>query len=990
MNLRRLACACACAVAILFVCSTLLAQGTVTGQLTGTVAAGATVTVTSPQLQAPRTTTSDINGDYLFAGLPPGDYTITFEMAGTKSVTKSAKVSLSGTTRVDVELSQNPVHESVTVTPETPAVLEGTQTQATLQQKLVNELPTARTPTAIALLAPGTTTNGPRGALQISGATSNDNLILVDGSSIQENLRGQPRQLYIEDAIQETTVMTAGVSPEFGRFTGGVVNAVSKSGGNDLSGTLRDTLTNSSWGSLTKFGREHPGSETLADDVNNTYEGTVGGPILADRLWFFGAARYSSVSANGGNLAGGGPSFIQKTTNRRLEAKLTGQITPRHSLQGTYLKSPLAQTNNNQRGAWEEAALDPSIAQHEAFRSLHYNGIPTNNLTLEANWSNRRHIFVGLGGENTDPLLGTPLFISFGNGNVNTGIANAPYFCGVCSQEHRDNTLETLKATYFVGTRALGTHSIVGGADNYDEFRRSNDYQSPTNLVLRLITDVPVRDASGNVLYTVEGPDAKGKASGDDVEYYPVLSPSLGSHLKTRSLFLNDTWDLNNHFSFNLGARYDRNDAVDQSGNKTSDDHTISPRLGASFDVNGNGRLRVNATYGTYAGRLAETVQGAGSFAGEPATYTFLYRGPTFKGTSAQVVAQMLAWFNLQGGIAGAKPDSVNIGGVTTQILGSLDSPRVREYTVGLGSQISGRSFVRADYINRKWTHSYVGITDATTGVARNAAGQVLGDKTLITNTDLIRRDYRGVQLQVGTTVLERFNVGGNYTYSKLRGNQELETQQTGPTFGGGSIFQYPELQGFAQNAPEGYLAGDQRHKLRTWVNTGLALGRVGRLELSVLERYDSGTPYSASGQIAAQANPAVTLPAYVQKPAAVTYFFSGRGAYRWDNIYRTDFAAEYAFPIARGEMFVKGEVFNLFDQQRVIAGDTTVITSRSSALACHNAAGAAARCQAFNPFTATPVEGTNYALSPTFGQGTSAASFEPARSYDFAIGVRF
>jgi len=88
--------------------------------------------------------------------------------------------------------------------------------------------------------------------------------------------------------------------------------------------------------------------------------------------------------------------------------------------------------------------------------------------------------------------------------------------------------------------------------------------------------------------------------------------------------------------------------------------------------------------------------------------------------------------------------------------------------------------------------------------------------------------------------------------------------------------------------------------------------------------------------------------------------------------------------------MFVKGEVFNLFDQQRVIAGDTTVITSRSSALACRNAAGAAARCQAFNPFTVTPVEGTNYALSPTFGQATSAASFEPARSYDFAIGLRF
>ena len=90
-------------------------------------------------------------------------------------------------------------------------------------------------------------------------------LFLIDGSNIQENLRGQPRQLYIEDAVQETTIVSAGVSAEFGRFTGGVVNAISRSGGNQLSGTFRDTLTNSNWAELTTYGRQHPGSETLAD-----------------------------------------------------------------------------------------------------------------------------------------------------------------------------------------------------------------------------------------------------------------------------------------------------------------------------------------------------------------------------------------------------------------------------------------------------------------------------------------------------------------------------------------------------------------------------------------------------------------------------------------------------------------------------------------------------------------------------------------------------
>src|SRR4029077_8582777 len=81
----------------------------------------------------------------------------------------------------------------------------------------------------------------------ISGAMSYDNLYLVNGAVVNENLRGQPHQLYIEDAIQETTVLTGGVSAEFGRFTGVVVSAITKSGGNEFSGSVRDTIDNPSW-----------------------------------------------------------------------------------------------------------------------------------------------------------------------------------------------------------------------------------------------------------------------------------------------------------------------------------------------------------------------------------------------------------------------------------------------------------------------------------------------------------------------------------------------------------------------------------------------------------------------------------------------------------------------------------------------------------------------------------------------------------------------
>ena len=78
-----------------------------------------------------------------------------------------------------------------------------------------------------------------------------ESLYMVNGVTVNENLRGQANNLYIEDAIQETTVATAGVSAEYGRFSGGVVNVITKSGGNLFSGSFRDSLNNDNWRTLT-------------------------------------------------------------------------------------------------------------------------------------------------------------------------------------------------------------------------------------------------------------------------------------------------------------------------------------------------------------------------------------------------------------------------------------------------------------------------------------------------------------------------------------------------------------------------------------------------------------------------------------------------------------------------------------------------------------------------------------------------------------------
>ncbi|HEX7680180.1 MAG TPA: carboxypeptidase regulatory-like domain-containing protein, partial [Thermoanaerobaculia bacterium] len=214
-----------CFFLLLLVAAGAFAQGT-TGALTGSVTQagsnlpGVTVTISSPALQGTRTTVTNEQGDYNFPAITPGKYKVTFSLSGLNDVVKNTQVNLVETTRLDADMKMSAVTEAITVTANQTTVMETPQVQTNYKQATVNQLPTGRQPFQQAALSPGVT-NGVNGN-SISGAMSYDNLYLVNGAVVNENLRGQPHQLYIEDAIQETTVLTGGISAEFGRFTGGV------------------------------------------------------------------------------------------------------------------------------------------------------------------------------------------------------------------------------------------------------------------------------------------------------------------------------------------------------------------------------------------------------------------------------------------------------------------------------------------------------------------------------------------------------------------------------------------------------------------------------------------------------------------------------------------------------------------------------------------------------------------------------------------------
>ncbi len=172
---------------LLLVAMPIFAQGTV-GTMTGTVIMdnaplpGVTVTISSPALQGTRVAYTDVNGNYNFAALPPGDYTVNFTMESMQPVTTTTRVSLGGTARANATMRMSAVAESITVTAAAPAVLETTEVQTNIQSDLVEELPIGRTIQATITLAPGVTNNGPGGALVVGGGYAYDTLYVINGA----------------------------------------------------------------------------------------------------------------------------------------------------------------------------------------------------------------------------------------------------------------------------------------------------------------------------------------------------------------------------------------------------------------------------------------------------------------------------------------------------------------------------------------------------------------------------------------------------------------------------------------------------------------------------------------------------------------------------------------------------------------------------------------------------------------------------------------
>ncbi len=937
------------------------AQSYQTGVLQGSVKdpdglalPGVTVSVTSPALQGVRTTVTEADGAYIFKGLPPGAYKVLFELASFASIERSVNVPLGGTALADAQLRIAALEEVVQVTAEPTSVLATTQVGANYRGEEIDKLATGRTLATIAELAPGLTNNTPNaGQVTIGGSFAYDNVFLVNGVDVNDNLFGNANALFIEDAIEEVQVLTSGVSAEYGRFSGGVINAVTKRGGNAFSGSLRTDFTNPSWTARTPLERER--GITRQDKTQKVYQGTLGGPLVKDRLWFFLAGRSQETSTDQPYPETGLPGGGTSTENKRFEAKLTGSVTPNHTLQGSYIRN----TSDVSRPTFP-FTIDPAARETPHFPNdlfvMSYNGVLAPDLFLETQYSQKVFKFDGSGGSSPERVDSPFITLTQALGHY-----NAPYF-DATDPEERNNKQLSSALSYFLTTQSLGRHDLKAGFEWYRSTNTGGNSQSSTGLVF--LADYAVDDAGRPLL------DAGGRLIPLFVPGATLLQDWRATRgaridITTSSFFVNDKWQLDEHWGFNLGARFERVRSEATGGIVGVDTDTLVPRLAATFDPRGDGQYKFAATYGHYAGKYSESQFAGNTNVGNPDLLFKFYTGPEGQG---------------RGFAPGFDPDNyVTFLGLfpTANIFfdSGLSSPVTREITLQAGTRLGSRGDAQVTYTHRRVRNLVEDFIDTATGettVVRE--GQDFGTFTnsVYRNSDLPRRTYQGLQLAANYRPIDGWALSGHYTY-QIKNEGDFEGEAANQPAISSPIGDYPELYAPARNFPYGRLSGFQRHKLRLWSTYRLGLGRAGNLDVGGLWRYNSGQvfDYAATNQPFSDVQLARD-PGYASLPETQTLYFGGRGSGDFKGFHVFDLALNYELPLYKSARpWLKFEVFNVFNNQKLLSWNTTIIPAWDG------------------PLDADGLP-TTYALGPSFGRGTTNGDYPTARTMQFSLGFRF
>jgi len=917
--------------------SALPALGQTTGAIAGRVAdstgaplAGATVEATSPSLQGSRTSTTGADGAFRFAGLPPGIYRVHAILPGFAEAEMTATVSLNATAAVELVL-RIVAQESVTVGADAP-IIDPTSTAAGTHYDagVVAQLPVQRNYADVVKANPGVATDrgdtqgGRSLVLSIYGATSAENQWMVDGVNTTSVYRGTQGKALTAEFIQEVQVSTGGYSAEYGRALGGVVSVVTKSGGNQFHG--EGFVYYDSYGTTAArvFGPEDSAIAEMRVVAGGHYDAgaDLGGYVVKDRLWFFGAydrvrldAKVSRFTASNDDVT---PEdrFPLASTDDLYSGKLTWRPAAGTTLVGTVF--------SDHSGSAGAAGADP----RQSVGSVDVRPI----VSLDpATWyTTRSQGGTDFGGRLTQ-LLGSKAVLTL-EGSLHQdgdtmdaadGINFRDQLCdGGTPQEPCDvpredpNTNEGGygfitgdgessrrqyggSVTYFTGDHAIkvGGDYLDGRTDSVSRWTggSSSRWQNEWGQLYYM-----------HRFYSVSPTDATQLPSAD-----------ARAQVLDYSLYAQDTWAVGPGLTVNAGLRWDGETTKNYRGAVVLRfDDQWQPRLGVAWDPWQDGKTKIYVSAGrfSYALPTAAVANGFGEFTVR-LSYNFDKYG-VVQDPNVFMHGETLPDPQFGAGPFGPRVDAGVRATYQDELTVGIERLLSPTLTVGLkgsyrrlGNALEERCDL--DYNDPASGGSACAVINPGSN-ERFARGDVptcdgIGDCGFVgIAPPPAKRVYRGIEVLARKTAGDRLWFQASYAYSSLRGNYDggvNENVDGETTPGANRDFDYEALW---QNA-YGILALDRPHRFRLdgyWTTPW-------RLSVGLQAFAASGAPLNRFG--------------FFNDAYGAAIFLESRGsAGRLPTFWGADLTLDYPILVGPVTVTLRAYVFNVFNKQIAASRDET------------------------------------------------------------------
>jgi hypothetical protein len=974
---------------------------------TGAVLPGATVVVKNTQTNVTREATSDQGGRYRATALQPGVYEVTATLAGFQTPTLGpVEVQVGQTQAVDVRMRAAGVTETLTVTAEAPLIdTRRTDVSNVVGETAIENLPiNGRRWENFVLLGPGVTNDGNFGLVSYRGISGLYNNNTVDGADNNQaffsEARGRTRTAYSisQAAIKEFQVGISNFSAEFGRAAGGTVNAVTKSGTNAFRGEGFYFLRDDKFTSKDPF---FPAGIDRPNERRQQFGVSTGGPIRSDKVFYF---------ANYDQQVRDFPYFVRPSQATFLTNACTvpGCAATLNFYNGLSVFNPREGNNKIFLGKVDYAASNRNTftMQYNMHRWDSPNGVQTQpvisvspsangsdivktdfalatfNSVISDRWLNEVRVQVGRDFEAQQPNspIGPGTTVT---GGIDIGIPNflpRPKYPDERRYQFVDNV------TWFAGA-----HSIKTGVDlNYvredliNLFQGAGIYAYPN--INAIASDCPIGASGCTPLVTGTTSDLRHYTSYN--QQFDLRGQGLAGDVffttTDYNWFVQDNWRVSNELTVNIGLRWEyqkfpqptdtETKGVKFTGNPAypatvtfpQDKNNFGPRVGFTYDVNGNHTTVVRGGWGIYYGRTSNSVISS-SLTNNGVTFASYNLTPTTGGPAYPSVF--------------ATPPATAAKPSIQYLAPSLERPEINmaEFTVdrAVGSDIT----VSASYLYSRGTHLPT-FVDTNLSPASSTVEYFVGTESkgtfpffrgtrpdpninnAIEVADIVESTYNALVLQANKRFSKGLLFNVNYTLSKSE-----DTGQNSTTFISNNATMVNPFDNDAEKGPASF---DRRH--RGVISVHYAPDYLHGFQIGGTGTFESGLPLNPtiSGNLAGTLG-AISTATTNGSGASTRVPFEGRNSFRQTGRKTVDMRISKRFNVGgRRQVEALWEAFNIFNTINYTSFGTTHYRVASSSFDA-----------AANKTTVTLTEDTGFNVA-------TAASNTLFGPRDMQIGVRF